>query len=356
MLPTTKIPIDITLNPTSKLQEVDFDNLVFGKSFSDHMFIADCIDGVWQTPQILPFGNLNMSPATAGLHYGQSIFEGLKVHKNEKDELLSFRLIENFNRLNFSAKRMSMAPIPEEIFMEGIKALVNIDKNWVPQGKGRSLYIRPLYISMDEWIKVRVASDYRLIIFGSPAGPYFDDAIKVWVEEEYSRSAEGGTGAVKAAGNYGGSMYPTQIANERGYHQVIWTDASENKYIEETGAANVFFVIDGKIVTPSLSKSKLAGITRASIIHILQYWNLPIEERMISKEELREQLKAGKVTEAFATGTAVTIGPIATIGYQEADYDLPKSDTWTVIPRLRQYLHDLKVGNIEDPFDWVGRL
>lgn len=349
---TKGFKINIQKAEKSAIDQVDFDNIMFGKNFTDHMLVCDYKDGAWQTPEITPLVNFSMHPGTAALHYGQSIFEGLKAHRNESGQVSIFRMKDNFNRMNLSAERMAMPAIPEELFMEGIKKIIEIDQKWVPEGKAKSLYIRPFLFSTDAYIKVKVADNYRFVVILSPAGPYFSEAVKIWVETKYSRSSEGGTGYAKAAGNYGGSLYPAQIAQTKGYEQVLWLDASEHKYIEEMGAANIFFVKNGKVITPQLGPSKLAGITRDSIIVILKDWDVEVEERMITIDELKEGILDGSITEAFATGTAVTLGPVAAFGLEKEDLNLPDYTTWKIAPKIKDFLLEYKSGNVEDKFGW----
>jgi branched-chain amino acid aminotransferase len=344
--------IDIQKIEHSTINQVDFDNLLFGKNFTDHMLIADYCDGAWQTPKIMPLANFSLHPGTASFHYGQAIFEGLKAHRNDEGHVSIFRMEENLYRMNRSAERMAMPQIPEDLFLEGIKKLVELDQKWVPEGKDKSLYIRPFMFSTDAYIKVKVADTYRFVVILSPAGPYFSESVKIWVETKYSRAAEGGTGFAKAAGNYGGSLYPAQLAQKKGYEQVLWLDAAQHKYIEEMGAANVFFVKNGVVITPQLGPSKLAGITRDSIITILKDWNITVEERMISIDELREGILEGSITEAFATGTAVTLGPVASFGLEDVELKLPDYSQWTIAPKVKAYLLEYKAGNVEDKFNW----
>lgn len=340
----------------SRRSQIDYDNLVFGKHFSDHMLVADFTDGKWNTPEILPFQKLEMSPSISALHHGQSIFEGMKGYRSDSETILLFRPYDNHKRLNISATRMCMPEVPEEIFIEGLKKLIDLDRAWVPSGAGQSLYIRPVFFGIDEAIGVKPSEDYRLVIFTSPVGAYYPEPVKVMVETRYSRACEGGVGFAKAAGNYGAAMLPTRIAHEKGYNQVIWTDSKEHKYVEESGSMNLMFVIDGTLLTPSLGESKLAGITRDSILKIAKHWNIPFEEREISVDEIEAAGNAGKLHEAFGCGTAANIAHIDKINVKGKDYSLLPQSNWKISTRIATYLEDLKTGKEKDVFGWTVKV
>lgn len=337
----------------SRKAEVDFENLQFGKYFADHMLVADFTNGNWSEPIIQPFGPFEILPSMTALHHAQSIFEGMKAFINTKGEPVLFRPADNFERMNKSASRMCMPPIPENIFLDGIKTLVRLDKDWIPSGNGRSLYIRPVYFSFDTTIGVKPADDYRFIVFTSPSAYYYSDPIKVKIEQHYSRAAQGGVGFAKAAGNYGGAMLPTKMANDQGFKQLLWTDAAEHEYIEESGSMNVMFIIDGVLVTPSLTDSKLAGITRDSILTIARSWGMHVQERPISVHELIAAIENKTLSEAFGTGTAANLAHINGIGYKDTIYNLPVLPSDAFIYRMSAYLNDLKSGNIPDQFGWT---
>ena len=320
---TTELHIDIERVAQSRLAQVDLKNLPFGKTFTDHMFIADCRDGEWKNLRIVPYGYIPISPASAAIHYGQAIFEGLKAYRGKEGEALVFRPRDNWSRLNVSAERMALASVPEEIFMGGIERLIDLDRAWIPGAAQSSLYIRPYLFSADEYIGIRPSQDFTFMIINSPTGAYYAAPLKVKIETHYTRAVAGGTGYAKAAGNYAGSIYPTKLAAAQGYHQLIWTDGTKHEYIEESGTMNVMFVINDVLVTPALSDSILAGITRDSVLKIARLWGIKVEERKISAKELVEGLKKGSVKEAFGTGTAATIAPIASIGYEGIDYPIP---------------------------------
>ncbi len=336
----------------SKLASLDKSDLKFGKQFTDHMFVADYQDGEWKNAQILPYQEISMSPATSFIHYGQSIFEGLKAHRGQNGEILIFRPDMNLKRMNRSAERMCMAQLPEELFMSALKEIVDLDKGWVPEGEDASLYIRPFMFGTDAFLGVKASDSYRFMIILSPSGKYYAEPVKVKIEKEFVRASKGGTGAAKAAGNYAASLRPAQLAKADGYDQLIWTDAGEHKYIEEAGTMNIMFVIDGKLITPSLSGSILPGVTRNSIIEIVRSWDMPVEERPISVDELVEAAQSGKLTEAFGAGTAATISNIRTIAYDGIDYDLAFVEDGPVSGKLKKYLNDYKRGRVEDVFGW----
>lgn len=348
--------IDIQRVKQSRINEVDFNNIHFGKEFADHMFVADCIDGVWQEPKIMPFGPLPSSPAQSALHYGQAIFEGMKACRATDGSINLFRPLDNFNRMNISAERMAMPAIPESIFMEGLLQLIRLDQAWVPSGDGFSLYIRPVYYATEEALGVRPSTSYRFVILCSPAGKYYADPVKVLVETEYTRASEGGMGFAKAAGNYGGSLYPTKMAKEKGYDQLIWMDAKEHRFAEESGTMNVMFVIDGKLVTPALSSSKLAGITRDSILKLAKSKGIVVEERNISIDEIISAHNAGKLEDVFGVGTAANISPISLIGFEGKDYVLPPAPSRKVSNLLGSALNGLKYGQVKDEFGWLMRV
>lgn len=348
--------INITKVAQSRLKEVDFNNLPFGKVFSDHMLVADYIDGAWQTPEIIPFGDIPLSPSLSALHHAQAIFEGMKAFKNNTGEVIFFRMEDNYNRMNISAERMCMPTIPREIFVDGIMQLVALDKAWIPTGEGQALYLRPVMFSSDTAIGVKPSENYKLIIMTMPTGAYYLEPLKVWVETKYSRSALGGTGYAKAAGNYGGAMYPSKLAAQHGYHQLLWTDSINNEVIEESGSMNVMFMIDDVLVTPALHSSMLAGITRDSILRIARDWGVKVEEREITVTELLEKYKEGRVKEAFGVGTAANIAHIATIGHKELIMELPPINERTFANKMYEHLFAYKRGERDDQFGWLTRM
>ncbi|MBL4708139.1 MAG: branched-chain amino acid aminotransferase [Flavobacteriales bacterium] len=347
----------VELISSSKLSNIDFNNLKFGRDFSDHMLLAEYANGEWESVKIIPFQDINFSPAASVFHYGQAIFEGLKAHKTKDGEVLLFRPEENWKRMNLSAQRMCMAEIPSEIFLDGILQLIDLDRNWVPEGEGKSLYVRPFLIADDAFLGVKASERYKFMVITSPASNYYSGAVSVKVETKFSRAAAGGVGAAKAAGNYAASLFPAQKAQKAGYDQLIWTDSKEHKYLEESGTMNLMFVRGNSIVTPSLDSSTiLPGITRKSILHLAKEWAYQVEERQIEVAELIDGLKDGSIEEVFGVGTAATIAPIANIGYEDTDYKLSDFTNWKFASKAKNYFEDLKRGEIEDQFNWTVKV
>ncbi len=350
------LPIRTERTTASKLAALDFDHLEFGKAFADHMFYVDYQDGEWQEPQIVPYGDMVVSPANSALHYGQAIFEGMKAYHQVDGSLGLFRPLDNWARLNASADRMCMPAIPEELFMQGLRELIRLDAAWVPTAPGCSLYIRPFMFATDGFIGVRPSRSYRFMIFTSPVGLYYNEPVRVRFEQKYVRSAEGGAGYAKNAGNYGAAMYPTKLAQQEGYNQLIWTDASEHQYVEESGTMNAIFVIDGRVVTPALSTSILDGVTRRSVLQLARDMGIAVEERKVSSREIMAALAAGKLEEAFGAGTAATIAPIATIGYEGQDYHLPAIGPNAFSKRVAAALEAIRTGSGPDVHGWMVRV
>ncbi|MFN3404703.1 MAG: branched-chain amino acid aminotransferase [Cytophagaceae bacterium] len=348
--------IEIEKTGKSKLEQTDFTNLEFGATYSDHMFVADYKDKQWVRPRIVPFQNLSMSPATSVLHYGQTIFEGMKAYKGSNGEILIFRPFDHLKRMNLSAKRLCMPELTEELFLEGMVELIKLDKNWIPDKEGCSLYIRPMMYAADEFIGVRPSANYKFIIFTSPVAGYYKGTVKVIVETEYVRAAEGGIGFAKSGGNYAASLLPAKIASEKGYQQLLWTDSKEHKYFEESGTMNVMFIINDTLITPPLSTSILAGVTRDSILKLAKDWGVKVEERRISAEEVIDAIGKGTLQDAFGTGTAATITHIAVINYNGKDYTLPDPEKRVLSNKLNQTLNDIKLGKAEDKFGWVYKI
>jgi branched-chain amino acid aminotransferase len=351
---TKKINIQKTVE--SRITSIDFNNLRFGREFSDHMLVMDYADGEWQTPTIKPFENLSISPAMSALHYGQSIFEGMKAYKSDAGEVLLFRPEENMKRMNRSAVRMCMPEIPIDLFKEGLTELMRLDSAWVPPSEDASLYIRPFMFATDEYIGVKPSDTYRFMIFTCPVHGYYTEPLRVKIETEYTRAADGGVGYAKAAGNYAASLYPAKLGQEQGYHQLVWTDGVEHKYIEESGTMNIMFVIGDKLITPSTSQTILSGITRDSVITLAKDWGMTVEERRISVDEIIMAAGDGSLKEAFGAGTAATIAQIAVIGHNGTDFELPEVKTREFSNKVYDHLSELKRGNAEDKFNWVYRL
>jgi branched-chain amino acid aminotransferase len=340
---------------TSRINEIDFDNLSFGRSFADHMLIAEYANGAWQSVSIQPYGPLTYQPAMMSLHYGQSIFEGMKAYRSKNDEILVFRPEENLKRFNKSALRMCMPEVPEEIFLGGLKQLLELDKQWVPDKEGCSLYIRPFMFATDEYVGVTPSNTYKFIIFNCPVGSYYSKPLKVRVETQYIRAAKGGVGFAKNAGNYGGSLYPTQLANKDGYDQIIWTDAATHQYVEEAGTMNLMFIIDGVLVTAPTGDTILDGVTRKSVLQIAKDWGMKVEERQLSIKELVDGILNGSVTEAFGAGTAAVIAPIQTIGFEGKDYELaPRTDS-DFSAKVFKEINQIRLGEIPDTRNWIWK-
>lgn len=353
---TQTINININKTEQSRIAQFDPNNIVFGSLFTDHMLVADCINGEWQTAEILPYGKMEFTPALASIHYGQSIFEGMKAFKSENDDVFMFRPLENYKRFNRSAVRMSMPEVPEEIFMNGLEELLRLDAAWIPKGGDNSLYLRPFMFATDEYLGVRSALNYRFMIIMSPAGAYYSKPPKVKVETEYIRAAPGGVGFAKCAGNYAASLYPAKLAADQGYTQLLWTDAIEHKYFEESGTMNVVFVKDGKIVTPAVSTTILKGTTREALLQIALDKGYEVEERKVSVEEIIEGLKNGSVTEVFGVGTAVVVSPFSAVGYEGVDLALPEITEASVSQILKTSLNNIRTGKEEDTHGWVWKV
>lgn len=346
---------DIVRVEASRLPEVDFSNLPFGRVFSDHMFVMDYKDGQWQKGQIVPFRNLEMNPATSALHYGQSIFEGMKAFRGKNNEVFVFRPERNIKRFNLSAERLCMPQMDEKVFHEALSQLLSLDKDWVPTAEDSSLYIRPFMFATDEYIGVKPSENYRFMIFTCPVGKYYGGEVRVKVETRYARSVKGGTGFAKAAGNYAGALYPAKLAQEQGYQQLIWTDAIEHKYIEESGTMNIVFRTGNKIITPPASETILNGVTRDSVLQLARDWGYDVQERRVEVAEIIDLLKKGELNEAFGAGTAATIAPIRAIGYEDTDYELPSYDSWEFAQRAAKELDAIKKGKVEDRHGWNVR-
>lgn len=345
--------INITMSADSKLKSVDFNNLPFGRTFTDHMLVADYTDGEWGNVEILPYQPLTFDPSIAALHYGQAIFEGVKAYKTTDGRAQIFRPEDNFKRFNISAHRIEMPAVPEEIFMGGMVKLVDLEKNWIPAKKDYALYIRPFMFATDEMIGVRPSQTYKFMIILSPTGPYYSAPMRIYVEEKYVRAVPGGVGYAKAAGNYGAAMFPTEEAKRKGYDQVLWMDAIEHKYVQECGTMNVFFIIGNTAITPGLeSGTILGGVTRDSAMRLLEEMGLTVEERDLSIDEIVAAHKAGTLKEVFGTGTAVTISMIKELRYQDyvMEFDV---DSWKIAPEVKNNMDAIKDGSAEDRFNWM---
>jgi len=347
------LTIDVQRAATWRLAELDLANLEFGKVFADHMLAVEYIGGEWQQPRVVPYGPLSVSPANSALHYGQAIFEGMKAYRQTDGSVALFRPLDNWRRLNTSAERMAMPTIPEDVFMQGLRELVKLDAGWVPSAAGSSLYIRPFMFATDGFLGVRPSNTYHFGIITCPVASFFTKPVRVRFEQQYVRAAPGGAGYAKNAGNYGAAMLPSKLAQQEGYHQLIWTDASEHQYVEESGAMNVMFVIDGILLTPALSTSILDGITRRSVLELARNWGVPVEERRVSSREVVAALQEGRLTEAFGVGTAATVAVIATIGHEGHDYDLPALADNSFARRVGVALDAIRTGDAPDSHGWM---
>ncbi|CAN5399849.1 branched-chain amino acid aminotransferase [soil metagenome] len=349
---TDTLDIKITKTTNSRLATTDFENLAFGRTFSDHMFMADYADGEWKNFEILPYGEIGLSPAISSLHYGQAFFEGLKAYKHADGQVSVFRPDKNARRFNKSADRLCMPQLPEEVFIQSIAAVVDIDRDWVPAKPNHALYIRPFMFATDPYLGVQPSATYKFMILIGPVGPYFSKELRVKVETHYTRAAEGGMGFAKSAGNYGGGMLPARKATEEGFDQLIWTDAKEHAYVEEMGAANVMFLLDGKLITPSTRDTILDGVTRDTVLTLAREWGYPVEERRVSVAEVIEGAKTGKLTDAFGAGTAATIASVASISLNGEEYFLGDVKSREFSRRVLSTLDDIKYGVTADTHGW----
>ena len=348
---STSIPI--TRISQSRLTKALRENSEFGATFSDHMLVADWEGGSWKQPLIVPFGPLSFSPALTPFHYGQAIFEGFKAHRIPNAGVALFRPRENFDRLNRSAARLAMPEIPESLFLDGVTELVRLDRDWIPHREGGALYVRPTYFGVDDTLLVRPANRFRLIVMTCPVGPYFAQPIRLLAEERFVRAFPGGTGDSKAAGNYAGGLLAARLAQEKGFHNVLWLDGVERRYVEESGVMNVFFVLDGKAITPPLGGTILPGVTRNSALTLLREMGIPAEERQITIDEIVSAHAAGKLAEAFGAGTAAIVAPIACIRYRERDLQFPSPTDSSVATRLRARLVAIQTGREPDTHNWL---
>lgn len=353
----SEFKININLINNSNINSVDFDNIQFGRVNTDHMFICEFKNGKWQEGEIKPFQKIPLSPATSALHYGQSVFEGLRCQKSpDGNDILLFRPEENWKRLNISAKRMCMPEIPQEVFNKGLETLLKIDHAWIPTKVGSGLYIRPFYFASDDFLGVKDSEDYIFVIYCCPVNAYYSKSLRVYVEQRFSRAAKsGGVGFAKCAGNYAASMYPAKLAKQKGYDQVMWTDSEKHELIEETGTTNVFAQIGGIIVTPALSDSILPGITRDSIIKYLKTKNYVVEEREVDIHELVEASETGLLKEMWASGTAATVVNIGAFHFNDKDYEVPMPENG-LKSEILNALVSLKRGTSEDSFQWIKRI
>lgn len=353
---TIENEIAVTRATESNIGKVDFDDIKFGRVYSDHMFCADFANGEWSDLRVLPYGHISLSPANSAIHYGQSIFEGMKAYKGQGGEILLFRPDKNFDRLNRSAHRMCMPDLPEEVFFGGMEKLLSIDKDWIPSTANGSLYIRPFMFAMDEFIGIRPSDTYRFMIFTCPVGAYYAEPVRVKIEKKFVRSVKGGVGSAKTAGNYAAALFPAKIAQNNGYHQLIWTDGQNHEYIEESGTMNVMFVIDDKLITAPASETILDGVTRDSVLTLAKDMGIEVQERKIKAQEIRQALENNTLKEAFGTGTAATIANIALIGFDDKDFPLPDLHEDLFSFKVLEKMEDIRRGRTADTRGWVRKV
>ncbi len=343
--------LEIEKAESSRIGDVDFDNLVFGNVFTDHMFECDYKDGKWQNPRIRPYGPLTISPAAKVFHYGQAVFEGMKAYKDDDGKVWLFRPEQNFLRINKSSVRLAIPEFPREFFFEGLTTLVKMDQDWIKPGLDNSLYIRPFVMGTQVGVGASPSTEYKFMILMSPAQAYYLGDVKVVIADHYSRSANGGVGAAKAAGNYGAQFFPTNLAREKGFQQVIWTDASKHEYLEEAGTMNVFFRVNDKLLTAPISDRILDGITRKSVIALAKQDNIAVEERPVLVTEIVEAAKNGSLKEIFGAGTAAVISPVSAFSYKDVSYDLDKQED-SYATKFKKELTEIQHNLSDDPFGW----
>lgn len=343
--------IDIQKSPNSKIEKTNFDNLVFGQVFTDHMLECDYVNGEWQKPVIKPYGPLTLDPSARVFHYGQAVFEGMKAYKDKDDRIWLFRPDENFKRINRSSKRLAIPEFPENYFFEGLETLLKTDSKWIKKGFGNSLYIRPFVIATEASVSASEANKYKFMIICSPAQAYYSGEVRVKFSEEYSRAADGGVGFAKAAGNYGAQFYPTRLAKEEGYQQIIWTDANSHEYLEEAGTMNIFFRINDKLITAPTNDRILDGVTRKSVLKLAEEHNIEHEVRRVTVKEIVEAARKGELKEMFGSGTATVINPIKGFGYRDEKFELPElKDSYAKF--FKDQLMKIQYNEAEDKFGW----
>ena len=345
------LDIQISQSNKSKIDEVDFSNFTFGSVFTDHMFECDYINGKWQNPKILPYQSISIEPSASVFHYGQAIFEGMKAYKDSYDELWLFRPKENFDRFNKSSVRLAIPEFPEELFFDALKKLLNLDKEWVKKDEGSSLYVRPFVIGNEYAIQASPSKNYKFMIICAPATPYYKGKVKVIVADKYSRAASGGVGFAKAAGNYAGQFYPTNLAKEKGFQQIIWTDSNQHKYLEEAGTMNVFFRIDGKLITAPTTDTILDGVSRKSIIQIAKDQGIDVEVRRITIDEIKEASRNNSLKEIFGTGTAAVVSEISEFEHKDELFILPEIED-SYAKKLKKSLVNIQTNKVEDQHNW----
>lgn len=348
--------IQITKAEHSRISKIDFDNLEFGRIFSDHMFEMSYKNGKWENAAIKPYQSITFEPSMMALHYGQAVFEGMKAYYKDENTILLFRPEDHHQRLNNSASRLCMPSIEKKMFIEGLEQLLKLDYPWVPQKHGQALYIRPVMFATEEYLAAKVSGEYRFFIITSPVGAYYSEGfnpVSLTTSDKYVRAVKGGTGEAKAAGNYGGSFLPAKKATEDGFTQVLWLDAIENRYIEEVGTMNIFFLFEDKLVTPALGGTVLPGITRRSVIALAKEWGISVEERKISINELFEAHKSGSLQEIFGAGTAAVISPVGHIHHKGESISLDRDKIGPFAKKMFDAITGVQYGKVPDKHGWV---
>lgn len=346
----------ITKAEQSRLSEINFETLEFGRIFSDHMFQVTWRDGSWQEPEILPYGPISFHPSMMALHYGQAIFEGMKSYYAGESSIHLFRPADHHERLNNSARRLCMPEMDRSLFIGALEELMKLDYGWVPKKMGQALYIRPVMFASEEYLAAKVSAEYKFIIITSPVAAYYSEGfnpVSLTTSEEYVRAVRGGTGEAKAAGNYGGSFLPARNASEKGFTQVLWLDAIERKYVEEVGTMNIFFLIGDTLITPKLEGTVLPGITRRSVITLAKEWGVNTEERKISMDEVFEAAEEGTLREVFGAGTAAVIAPVGRIHHNGREITLDQENIGPFAKKVFDTITDLQYGNTTDSYGWV---
>ena len=347
--------VKITKAETSKLAEVDFDNLVFGKKFSDHMFVMEYNNGKWQEPTIVPFADFSISPANMTIQYAQTIFEGMKAYRTQDGKVNIFRPERHAKRINYSARRMCIPEVDPDVFVEALHEFVNLDREWVPKKRGDALYLRPFIFGDDAALGLSVSKTYKFVIIGTPVSMYYKEGlnpISLMTSGEYARAGPGGVGDAKAGGNYGASLYATHEAMKKGYSQVLWLDGCAHKYVEEVGTMNIFFVFGNELVTPSLDGTILGGLTRECVIAIAKEWGYAVTERKLTIDEVMAGAEDGTLTEAFGTGTAVVIAPVGTIAHNDKTVTINDNKTGEFSQKIYDELCAIRYGEKEDRYGW----
>ena len=347
--------IKITKTANSRIGSLDFNNIPFGKVFSDHMFVVDYKDGSWVNPEILPLDYIPTHPGNLAWHYGQAIFEGMKASKGKSGRPLLFRPQDHADRINASARRMCMPEIPNDLFLAALRTLVDLDGAWTPPQEGSALYIRPLMYATDESIGVRQSDTYKFVIMTLPVGPYYSEPVKLKADEQYVRAVQGGVGEAKTAGNYAASLYPAKIAKSEGYDQIMWLDAIHHKFVQEVGTMNIFFVIGDEVITPATDGAILKGITRDCVITVLEDAGHTVVERPVSIDEILISYQNGQLKEVFGTGTAAVVSPVSLIGYKEHKLELDAS-TFTLAALAKNTINKVRSQEMNDKFNWLVEL